>query len=353
MKEWFAMATQADITQLDDVALAAYLSANMPGFVGPLTVKKFNTGQSNPTYLIEAKSGRYVLRRKPPGVLLKSAHAVDREFRVMKALAATNVPVPNVRVLCEDDGIIGTSFFVMDHVDGRIFWDPALPELSKADRSGVYDQMNATLAALHSVDPASVGLADFGKPGSYFERQLSRWTQQYRASETVPLPDMERLISWLSERVPADDGRISIVHGDYRIDNMMFAPSAPKVVAVLDWELSTLGHPFSDLAYQCMHWRLPHEGHRGLQGVDRKALGIPSEEDYVALYCQRMGLSKIEGWTFCLAFSFFRLAAIIQGVLKRALDGNGSNPEHGKAMGKNVPVLARMAIELIEAKDEK
>ena len=340
------------VAALDEAALNRYLTSAIDGFDGLQSIVKFPGGQSNPTFRLVAKSGQYVLRRKPAGSLLKSAHAVEREYRVMSALATTEVPVPRMRVLCEDESVIGSAFFVMDYLDGRIFWDPALPDLSNAERASVYDEMNRTLAALHSVDVESVGLSSFGRPGDYFARQLARWTDQYRASETGVLADMDRLIVWLADNLPPDDGRIALVHGDYRIDNMIFDSNAPKLLALLDWELSTLGHPFADLAYQCMQWRLPNQGRmRGLAGIDRGALGLPSEEQYVARYCERMKLAGIPHWNFYLAFSFFRLAAILQGVKKRALDGNASNPEAGLRMGEAVPVLAHMAVSLIDGKE--
>ena len=335
----------------DTSALDAWASAHVEGYHGPSRAKKFATGQSNPTYLIETPSARYVLRRKPPGKLLKSAHMVEREYRVMRALEGQGFPVPRARALCEDESVVGSVFFLMDFVDGRIFWDPALPELSRDDRAAVYDEQNATLVKLQKVDLAAAGLTDYGRPGNYFQRQWQRWSEQYRASETGEVADMNRLIDWLAANMPPDDGRVSLVHGDYRIDNMMFAPDAPKLVAVLDWELSTLGHPSSDLAYQCMQWRFPNGGEsRGLAGFDRAALGIPSEEEYVALYCERMGLSGVPHWNFLLAFNFFRIAAIVQGVYKRALDGNASNPERGIKMGAAVPMMARMALEAAEGK---
>jgi len=334
--------------QIDLAVLARYLEARLPGFKGPITAEKTPTGQSNPTFLLSSPSGRYVLRKKPPGQLLKSAHAVDREYRVMKGLETTDVPVPRMLHLCEDDAVLGTAFFVMEYVDGTVFWDPALPDLSKAQRTVVYDWENKALAALHLVDPAEVGLADFGKAGSYFARQRDRWTKQYRASETEHLADMETLISWLEANEPPDDGRVSLVHGDYRIDNMIFAKDASRLLAVIDWELSTLGHPFSDLAYQCMQWRLPNrDAMRGLADVDRPALGIPTEEAYVAKYCERVGIAGIPIWKFCLAFSFFRLAAIVQGVKKRGLEGNASNPEKARKSGEMVPILARMGAGVI------
>jgi aminoglycoside phosphotransferase (APT) family kinase protein len=341
----------SDPNALDAGALGPYLEAGVAGFRGLRSIEKFKSGQSNPTYLLTAESGRYVLRAKPPGQLLKSAHQVDREYRVMKALAGTSVPVPRMLHLSGEgeESPIGRMFYVMAYVDGRVLWDPALSEVSNnAERSAIYDAMNATLAALHSVDVGKVGLADYGRPGSYFERQLSRWTGQYRASETKPVADMDDLIAWLEKHLPADDGVVALVHGDYRLDNMMFAPDRPEVVAVLDWELSTLGHPNADIAYQCMQWRLPHgSGFKGLGGVDRKALGIPTEEEYVAAYCGRRGIDGVSDWVFCLAFSFFRLAAICQGVYKRALDGNASNPEKARTYGEAVTLLAGLAAELI------
>jgi aminoglycoside phosphotransferase (APT) family kinase protein len=340
----------SDQNLLDRALLGPYLEAHVDGFRGLEAIEKFNAGQSNPTYLLKARSGRYVLRAKPPGTLLKSAHQVDREFRVMKALQGTAVPVPEALFLSPEESPIGRMFFVMRFVEGRIFWDPSLPEIATAGgRGAIYDAMNATLAALHDLDVEKAGLAGFGRPGSYFERQLSRWTSQYRASETGTLPDMDRLIGWLEANLPPDDGLVSLVHGDYRLDNMIFAMDEPRVIAVLDWELSTLGHPYADIAYQCMQWRLPHaSGFRGLDGIDREAAGLPSEEAYVARYCERRGLAGIGNWEFYLAFSFFRLGAICQGVYKRALDGNASNPERAATYGEAVKLLARLAAELID-----
>lgn len=329
---------------------AGFLAAHVPGFRGPARLVKFPGGQSNPTYRIDAASGSYVLRRRPSGPLLPSAHAIDREYRVQKALAGTPVPVAPMLAFCDDPAVIGTDFYVMAHVPGRIFWDPALPELNPAGRAAVYDAMNGALAALHGVDPAAVGLADYGRPGNYFARQMGRWTSQYRASETEMLPGMDDLIAWLQANIPADDGRSAIVHGDFRIDNLIFHPDEARVLAILDWELSTLGHPLADLAYQCMQWRLPNDGPlRGLGGLDRTALGIPSEEAYVARYCERVGMGDLSAWTFALAFSFFRVAAILQGVKKRALSGNASNPESGLRIASNLPVIVRSALEVIAA----
>ncbi|MEM9733426.1 MAG: phosphotransferase [Pseudomonadota bacterium] len=341
--------------ELDTTALAPWLEANIEGFSGLTGVHKYGDGQSNPTYRVDAQSGTYVLRAKPPGELLRSAHQVDREFRVMQGLGSTNVPVPKMLALSGegDDSPIGRMFFVMEHRDGRILWDPALPELGEdnAARGRIYDSMNKTLAALHNVDVEAIGLSDFGKPGNYFERQTSRWAKQYVASEIDRNESVHKLIEWLEAHMPADDGQVAIVHGDYRLDNMIFANASEDVLAVLDWELSTLGHPLADLAYQCMQWRLPHQsGMRGLGGIDRAALGIPTEEEYVAAYCKRCGVDGIPDWKFYIAFCFFRLAAILQGVYKRAVDGNASNPERAKQMYAAVPLLAGAALMEIEGK---
>jgi len=323
---------------LDTQRLAAYLALHIPGFQGPVQAEKFPGGQSNPTFkLSSANNQHFVLRRKPPGELLKSAHAVDREFRVISALHGTDVPVPRTYVLCEDDTVIGSMFYIMEYKEGRILWDPLLPDAAdNAERAATYDAMNQTLAALHNVDVSAVGLADFGKPGNYFERQLSRWSKQYRASETRHIASMESLMTWLASRMPPDDGTVSLVHGDYRLDNMMFHPTEPRVIALLDWELSTLGHPLADLANQCMAWMLPRDGRIvGLAGVDRASLGIPSDEEYIARYCERTGRDGIANWNFYLVFSLFRLAAILQGIVKRAQIGTASSAAadtHGDAV---------------------
>ncbi|GHE90843.1 phosphotransferase [Thalassotalea profundi] len=334
--------------KLDDVSLANYLEKQILGFKGPLTSNKFSDGQSNPTYLITAASGKYVLRRKPPGDLLKSAHAVDREFKVISALYKTNVPVAKAYHLCEDESVIGSMFYIMEFVDARIFWDPTLPKLNNLQRNAVYDEMNRVLTALHSVDIDSVGLSDYGRPGNYFQRQVSRWSKQYRDSETETIPEMDALISWLPKNLPVDDGRVTISHGDFRLDNMLFAKDSEKVLALVDWELSTLGHPFADLAYQCMQLRMQHGGLlSGLGGINRIELGIPTEEEYVAKYCQRMGIDNIPHWNFYLAFSFFRLASILQGVKKRSLIGNSSN-KNAQQMAEQIKPLVKLAIKLIE-----
>lgn len=342
--------TQPDVSQLDENLLAEYLQDKLPSGPGALRTEKFAGGQSNPTFKLTFGDKKYVLRRQPPGKLLKSAHAVDREFRVLKALSSTTVPVAEVYHLCEDSSVIGSMFYVMEYMDGEVYWDSSLPEICDVQTRGhMYQQMSHVLADLHSVDLNEVGLSDYGKPGNYFERQLSRWSAQYRLSEIQPISDMDNLIKWLEVNLPADDGRVSLVHGDYRLDNLMFAKSSPKIIAVLDWELSTLGHPLADLAYQCMQLRLPaHIGHSsGLGGVNREPLGIPSEQAFIAQYCQRAGIDNIQNWHVYLAFSFFRLAAIAQGVAKRAQEGNASSDQAGK-VGAMVPPLAKMAIELIK-----
>ena len=333
---------------ISEAALQAWLARHLPDRGALRGVEKFGTGQSNPTYRLRMAGGDCVLRAKPPGKLLKSAHMVEREYRVMRALAGSDVPVPRMLALAKDDASpIGRAFFVMEHVEGRIFWDPALPDLAPGERGAIYDAMNATLAALHSVDVAAAGLADFGKPGNYFARQVERWSKQYLAAARAPRDDLLAVMRWLAANMPPDDGQVALVHGDFRLDNMIFHPERPEVVALLDWELSTLGHPLADLAYQCAQWRMSHAGVlRGLAGCDRAALGLPSEEDYVAAYCARRGLDGIENWRFYVAFSLFRFAAILEGVVRRAADGNASNPETARAYGRAIPELAEMAAEL-------
>jgi aminoglycoside phosphotransferase (APT) family kinase protein len=318
--------------EFDVAALEHYLAAHIADFRAPSRVRQFPGGQSNPTYRLDTPGASYVLRRKPPGVLLPSAHAIDREYRVMHALALhTGFPVAKPRLLCEDNAVIGTAFYVMDFVDGRILWDPQLPELARDDRRAVFMAMVETLADLHAVDYVAIGLADFGRPEGYVARQIARWSKQYAVDAEVAgrVPAMEQMIEWLPRNAPTAEPAPALVHGDYRLDNMMFHPTEDRVVALLDWELSTLGHPAADLAFQCMQWRLPHGSSalRGLGGVDRLALGIPSEEAYVEAYCRRMGIDGIADWNFCLAVSFFRLASICQGVYKRGLDGNASSNE--------------------------
>jgi len=342
------MSPTPETATLDEARLAAYLETCLPGFKGPLTARKFAGGQSNPTFLISYAGGECVLRRKPPGPVLKSAHAVDREFRVIAALAATVVPVPRALHLCTNDEVIGSMFYLMSFVDGRIFRDAALPELARAGRPDIYDAISRTLAALHSVDVNAVGLADYGYPGNYFERQISTWTRQYGLSQTGDIEAMNRLIEWLPAHTPGDDGRVSLIHGDYRTENLIFAPDRAVIAAVIDWELSTLGHPMADLAHFCMSLRLPRlDESRGLGGQDRAKINVPSEQAFIELYCRRAGVSDIENWPFYLAFSYFRLAAILQGVLKRALDGTASN-KNALQLGRMARPLAETALALLE-----
>lgn len=331
---------------MDMTRLAGWMAEHVPGFVGPLSAVKFDVGQSNPTYRLEGGSGSYVLRRKPEGVLLKSAHAVDREFHMQRALAGSAVPVPRMVALCEDESVIGSMFYVMEHVAGRTIADPSMPSQSPEARAAIMAQMAAVLAAIHDVDVAAVGLADYGPPGDYYERQFSRWVKQYRASETGSVPAMEALIGWLADHMPGDDGQRVLVHGDYRIDNLLFEPDGVRCLAVLDWELSTLGHPFADLAGVIMQWRLPpgDEG-RGLAGVERAAAGLPSDDAFVDAYCAARGIARPDRFGFYVAFSFFRMAAILQGVKKRALDGNAANPDKALRLGNFVPRFAELGLE--------
>jgi len=329
-----------DVERLD-----AWLSAKLPGFAGPLAVRQFKGGQSNPTYLLETPSRRYVLRRKPPGALLPSAHAVDREFRVIGALHAQGFPVARPLLYCDDAAVIGTPFYLMDYVDGRIFWEPHMPQASAAERTAVYDAVNATLARLHAFDPAAIGLSDFGRGESYVARQAERWTKQYRASETEAIDEMERLIAWLPKNLPPPaPGRL--VHGDFRLDNVVVAPSQPRILAVLDWELSTLGDPLADFAYHLMSWDMPPSpsgvGFGTLQGRDLAALGIPSREAYVDAYRARTGLDPRAHLAGYLAYNFFRLAAILQGIAGRIRDGTAVS-ENAAGMAAMVRPLAAKA----------
>jgi len=335
------------VDQLNLNRLQPYLAERIRGFGTIEECRKFSGGQSNPTFLLTTDGGRYVLRRKPPGELLKSAHAVDREYRVMKALGDTPVPVPRMRLLCEDEDVIGSMFYVMEFVEGRIHWNAALPECSPGERSAIYHNMVGVLAAIHNVDVEAVGLGDFGKPGNYFTRQLNRWSKQYYASETEKNPAMDALIQWLEANMPEDDGRVSLIHGDYRIDNLIIHPETPDILAVLDWELSTLGHPWGDIAYQCMQLRLPPDAAiPGLGELDRRELGIPAEDEYVAAYCRLTGIYEIPNWNFYIVFNYFRLAAILQGIRKRALDGNASS-ERAFEYGNMARPLSETAVQLI------
>lgn len=333
----------AETHKFDEAKLAQYMEAHVEGYEGPLEVRQFKGGQSNPTYQLVTPKKKYVLRRKPPGKLLKSAHMVDREYRVITALHTTGFPVARTYCLCEDESVIGTIFYIMDCVEGRILWESTLPGCEPAERTAIYDAMNDTLARLHLVDHEKIGLGDYGKPGNYFARQISRWTKQYQLSETQEIKSMNALIDWLPVNIP-DDDQTSVVHGDYRLDNMILHPTEPRVIAVLDWELSTLGNPLGDFTYQLMQWRMPVTGTSGgsLVGADLKALGIPSEEDYIAAYCRRTGRDGIENIDFYFAYNFFRLAGILQGIVGRVRDGTASN-EHAAAMADLVAPLADAA----------
>ena len=313
-----------EVHRFDEARLKDFLKDHIETGAA-FSVRQFSGGQSNPTFLIETAGRKYVLRKKPPGKLLQSAHQVDREYRIMKALAATDVPVPMMRALCEDESVIGTAFYVMDFLEGRIFRDPVLPGLQPSERAAIYDEMNAVMARLHKVDFEAVGLGDFGRPGNYFQRQIKRWIAQYRGAETGRIEAMEDLIAWMPDNIPPDDS-VSIAHGDYRLENTIFHPAEPRMIAVLDWELSTIGHPLADLGYNCMGYRLNNPRQGGLVDVDYAATGIPGEEAYVRAYCARTGRSfPIPDWGFYIAFAIFRLAAISQGVYKRGLDGNASS----------------------------
>lgn len=341
----------AESHAFDTAALQAHLQRHLAGFEGPLAVEQFKGGQSNPTYKLITPRRSYVMRSKPgpAAKLLPSAHAIEREFRVMRALAGSDVPVARMELLCEDEAVIGRAFYVMEFMDGRVLWDQALPGLSNAERGAVYDQMNRVIAALHSVDVAAAGLADYGKPGSYFERQIGRWSKQYLASQTEVIEPMDRLLQWLPAHMPAsarDESQISVVHGDFRLDNLVFHKTEPRVIAVLDWELSTIGHPLADFSYHCMAWHIPPGTFRGIGGLDHAALGIPSEAEYVRRYCERTGRADRDAlatdWNFYLAYNLFRLASITQGIAKRVVDGIASSAQ-ARATGASTRPLAEMA----------
>jgi aminoglycoside phosphotransferase (APT) family kinase protein len=333
---------------IDLERLGAWLAASVAPLDGPLEAAQFKGGQSNPTYLLAAGRQRYVLRRKPPGKLLPSAHAVDREYRVIRALAATGVPVARALALCEDEAVIGTAFYVMEYVGGRVFWDPALPELLPAQRAAIHDEIGRVIATLHGVDPAAVGLGDYGRTGEYIARQVARWSKQYQASETEKIEAMDKLIAWLPQNIPAGE-ETRVVHGDYRIDNVIFHSEEPRILAVLDWELSTLGHPLADFAYHCMVWRIPPGVFRGLGGLDLPVLGIPTEAEYVASYCRRTGRAGIDprDWEYYMVYNMFRIAAIVQGVMARALQGNASSAQ-ALETGRAARPLAEMAWRQVE-----
>lgn len=335
----------------DTQALESHLLAHLPGFAGPLQVEQFKGGQSNPTYKLVTPARSYVMRSKPgpAAKLLPSAHAIDREFRVMSALHGSEVPVPRMHLLCTDESVIGRAFFVMEYMQGRVLWDQSLPGMTPAERAPIYDEMNRVIAALHRVDVRAMGLADYGRPGSYFERQITRWSKQYLASITQPIDAMERLMEWLPAHMPAsarDESQLSIVHGDYRLDNLMFHPTEPRAIAVLDWELSTLGHPLADFSYHVMSWHIPQSMFRGLGGLDLKSLGIPDEGAYIRRYCARTGRADeatvMADWNFYLAYNLFRAAGISQGIAKRVEDGTAASAE-AKQVAASARPLANMA----------
>ena len=332
--------------RFDEAKLHAWLRTAIPEVDGQLQVQQFQGGASNPTFLLTSAGKRYVLRKKPPGQLLSSAHQVDREYRVMKALDGL-LPVPKMRALGEDPEVIGTSFYVMDYLEGRIFRDAMLPDLKPAERAAIYDNLNATLAKLHQVDFAAVGLADYGRPGNYFERQVARWTRQYRDAESESIPAMDALIERLPARIPADQS-VSIAHGDYRLENVMYHPTEPRIIAVLDWELSTIGHPLADIAYNSFIWRSHSPGWGSLDGIDFATSGIPTEADYVAAYCRRAGRASIDDWAFYMAFGIFRLASISQGVFRRVQSGQAASER--EAINGTGP-LAEQALAILEGRD--
>jgi aminoglycoside phosphotransferase (APT) family kinase protein len=328
--------------RFDVEQLAAHLERHLPEFRGPLEVKQFHGGQSNPTYLLATPTARYVMRSKPgpAAKLLPSAHAIEREFHVMRALASHGIPVPWTLLLVEDESVIGRAFYLMEHVEGRIFWEQSLPGLAPAERGQIYDEMNRVIARLHTVDVERAGLADYGKTGNYFARQIGRWSRQYRASETQPIEAMDRLIDWLPAHIPPGD-ETTVAHGDYRMDNLVFHPTEPRIVAILDWELSTLGHPLADFSYHCMSWHIAPGAFRGVAGLDLDALGIPSEAEYIRRYAERTGRGPVEHWNFHLAYNLFRIAAILQGVYKRATEGIASSDNALKS-GDNARALAEL-----------
>jgi len=341
----------SDQHAFDVPALTAWMQGHVQGFAGPLQVEMFKGGQSNPTYKLITPGRSYVMRSKPGPVakLLPSAHAIEREFRVMKGLAGTDVPVPHMYALCEDESIIGRAFYIMECMEGRVLWDQSLPGMEPAQRAAIYDEMNRVISALHTVDFAAQGLADYGKSGNYFERQIGRWSKQYVASVTKPIPEMDQLMQWLPAHMPAsalDASRVSIVHGDFRLDNLMFHPTEPRVIAVLDWELSTLGHPLADFSYHCMSWHIPATLGRGIAGKDLAALGIPGEEEYIRRYCERTGLKDVDtlraDWNFYMAYNMFRIAAILQGIAKRVEAGTASSAQ-AKASGDTARPMAELA----------
>jgi aminoglycoside phosphotransferase (APT) family kinase protein len=338
--------------RFDETKLFAYLQTHLPAdhlpLSGPMKVEQFKGGQSNPTYKLVTPTRAYVMRSKPGPVakLLPSAHAIEREYKVLSALSKTDVPVAKVYCLCEDESVIGRAFYVMEHVEGRVLWEQSLPGMTTTERGEIYAELNRTMAKLHKVDFASIGLADYGKPGNYFARQISRWSKQYLASETEHIEAMHKLIEWLPAHIPEGD-ETSIVHGDYRVDNVIFHPTEPRILAILDWELSTLGHPLADFSYHCMSWHISPGQFRGIAGLNLDELGIPSEQDYIAEYCRATGRTKIDNWNFYLAYNMFRLAGILQGIMKRVVDGTAAS-QQGASAGRSARPLAEQAWKIVE-----
>ncbi|QIL68972.1 phosphotransferase family protein [Diaphorobacter sp. HDW4B] len=360
----------ADRHAFNTESLANWMTHHIQHFQGPLNVEMFKGGQSNPTYKLITPSNTYVMRAKPgpAAKLLPSAHAIEREYAVMRALQNTDVPVPKMLALCEDESIIGRAFYIMEFMQGRVLWDQSLPGMSNAERAAIYDEMNRVISALHSVDFKARGLGEYGKPGNYFERQIARWSKQYQASVTQPIPEMDQLMQWLPAHMPAsarDERLVSIVHGDYRLDNLMFHPTEPRVIAVLDWELSTLGHPLADFSYHCMSWHIPHQLSRGIGGLDIVALGIPDEDSYITRYCDRTGIARFceehgittraelrADWPWYLAYNMFRIAAILQGIAKRVEAGTAASTE-AKATGAQTQPIAQLAWSFAQKVDQR
>ena len=342
-EEFIGTMPVADRQKIDVATLERYLCEHIEGFAGPLTIEQFKGGQSNPTFKLITPARAYAMRTKPgpAAKLLPSAHAIEREYRVMHALANSDVPVARMFTLCEDEAVIGRAFYVMEFVDGRVLWDQSLPGMQPDERRAIYAEMNRVIAALHKVDYAALGLGDFGKPGNYFARQIGRWSKQYKASQTETIEAMDRLIEWLPEHIPVDDGMTAIVHGDYRLDNLIFHPTEPRILAILDWELSTIGHPLADFSYHLMSWHIKPSGFRGIAGLDLAALGIPSQSEYVAMYCKATGRAQVPDVDFYLAYNMFRIAGILQGIMKRVVDGTAASAQAAEAGAR-----ARMMAEL-------
>jgi aminoglycoside phosphotransferase (APT) family kinase protein len=350
-EEFMGTKPVAERQKVDLGALSDYMHKHVDGFTGDLQIEQFKGGQSNPTFMLTAGSQRYVLRTKPAPAakLLPSAHAIEREFRVMDALSKAGFPAARQYALCEDEAVIGRAFYIMEFMDGRVLWDQSMPNMSNTERAAHYDEMNRVIAQLHTIDYKAIGLETYGKPGNYFGRQIDRWTRQYKASETEHIPAMEHLIEWLPQHIPAGE-QTTIVHGDYRLDNMIFHPTEPRILAVLDWELSTLGHPLADFSYHCMSWHIVPGLFRGIAGLDLKSLGIPTEEDYLAKYSERTGIAiHKEDFRFYLAYNMFRMAGILQGIMKRYQDGTAAS-EQALKNGQAARPMAEMGWEFASGK---